>query len=315
MHDRKSKEYLTVLLKRRSAVALCCGILTLILAFYGIVAGIDKTITELKANGFVSFTYYTMVSNTLAALSAAFVLPYAVEGIRKKRFTLPKWVAVTHYLAATSIAVMMVFVLAFMSWAAPEAAFGGSNLVTHIFCPVLILISFFQMENGHLYLWRDRLVGILPFTVYMVVYLIEVILIGQSNGGWPDIYRIQEFLSPALAIPLLLLLAFGVSTAIALLSNCLTNRRRVMMYRLWQEDLDPVEVRIEAYGIGRLAGQNSEINDIWFPYDILKHLADRYHLNIGELTKPFVTGLLIELKERDREESGATDKQRVFERL
>ena len=140
-----SKEYLTVLLKRRSAVALCCVILTLMLAFFGIIEGVNRTITVLKENGFVSFIYYTMFSNTFAVLAVAFVFPFTVEGIRNKRFILPKWVAVMHYLAATSIAITIVFVFAFMSWASPENAFGGANFVTHIICPVLILITFFKL--------------------------------------------------------------------------------------------------------------------------------------------------------------------------
>ena len=297
-----SKEYLTVLLRRRSAVALCCVVLTLMLAFFGVIEGVNRTTTVLKENGFASFVYYTMFSNTFAALAVAFAFPFTVEGIRNKRFILPKWVALMHYLAATSIAITMVFVLAFMSWASPENAFGGANFVTHIICPALILITFFQMENGHVYVWKDWLIGIVPFSIYLVVYLIEVFVIGESNGGWPDIYQIQEFASPALAVPALLLLAFAVSAAIALFSNRLTNRRKAKMYRLWQEDMDPIEVRIEAYGIGQMAGRSSEKNIILIPYDILKYLADRYHLKIEDLMNPFITGLLIELKERNREE-------------
>ncbi len=109
------RESLTILLRRRSVIALCCVILTLILAFYGIIESVNRTITIFHGNGFRSFIYYTMVSNVLAALSAAFVFPFAVEGIRKKRFTIPKWVALMHFIATTSIMVTMVFVFAFIS--------------------------------------------------------------------------------------------------------------------------------------------------------------------------------------------------------
>ena len=311
MNDGKAvqiREYLTLLLKRRSVIALCCGILTLMLSFFGIIAGVSKTVAVLHENGFTSFTYYTMASNTLAALSVAFVLPYTVEGIRKKRFTLPKWVAVIHYIATTSIAVMMVFVIFFISWASPVDAFGETNIVLHVFCPLLILISFFQMENGHLYSLKDRLFGIIPFGVYVVIYTIEVVVVGEANGGWHDIYHITEYISPILAIPFLLLLAFGTGTAIALASNFLTKKRHNKMYMLWHEDLDPIEVRIEAYGFGRMVGRYSEKNNIQIPYDILMNLAQMYHLETEDLIKPFFKGLLIELKERNNEENGLTDK-------
>jgi hypothetical protein len=70
------------------------------------------------------------------------------------------------------------------------------------------------------------------------------------------------------------------------------------MYMLWHEDLDPIEVRIEAYGFGRMVGRYSEKNNIQIPYDILMNLAQMYHLETEDLIKPFFKGLLIELKER-----------------
>ena len=294
------REYITVLLRRRSVIALCCVILTLTFTFYGIIAGVDRTISKFHENGFTSFIYYTMVSNALAALSAAFVFPYAVEGIRKKRFTMPRWVAVMHYVATTTIAVTMVVVFAFISWVSPDDAFGGPNLATHVICPLLILMSFFQMESGYLFSWRDRLLGMIPLSVYMVVYFIEVIVIGESKGGWPDIYHITEFVSPALAIPAALLLAFGVSTAVALISNRLTKIRNKKMFLYWRGDPDPIEVRIEAFGIGRMAAQSAEKNNVQIPYDILSYLAQTCDLTAEDLVKPFVKGLLTELEDRDR---------------
>ena len=147
----KKNDYVTKLMKRRSIVALCAGVLTVILAFYGIIAGVNKTNIDLGKNGFLSFIYFTMISNTLAMLSAAFTIPFAVEGIRKKRFTLPKWIALMHYSATISVTIMLLCVLSFISWVSPDDAFGGANIVTHIFCPVLILISFFRLKmNTHI---------------------------------------------------------------------------------------------------------------------------------------------------------------------
>ena len=296
----QSREYLTVLLRRRSVIALCCGILTLALAFYGIIAGVGKSIARYHETGFHSFIYYTMISNVLAALSIAITFPYAVEGIRKKRFTVPKWVALLHYVAATTITVTMAVASAFISWVSPEDAFGGSNIVTHVFCPLLILLSFFQMENGHLFSWKDRLIGVVPLCLYMIVYFVEVVVIGEANGGWPDIYRIMEFVSPAAALALSPLFAFAVSTVVALISNALTKRRTAKMFRFWKEDLDPIEVRFEAYGMGCMAGRYGEKNNLDIPYDILLFLADRYHLKTEDLLKPFVKGLLVGLKDRDQ---------------
>ena len=293
------REYLTVLLRRRSVIALFCVILTLALAFYGIIAGVNKTNTVLHENGFKSFIYYTMLSNALAALSAAIVFPFAVEGIRNKRFIMPKWAALMHYTSTTTIAITMVFVFAFISWASPEDAFGGANLVTHAICPPLIILSFFQIESGHVFTWKDRLIAIIPCASYTIVYYFEVVVVGDGNGGWPDIYHVCEYMPPALAIPAVLLLAFSVSTAVAWLSNLLTKKRKKKMFLLWKKDLDPVEVKIEAYGMGIKAAQYNEDNNIHIPYDILTALAKRYDMDDEDLIQPFVKGMMTEFYDRE----------------
>ena len=48
-----------------------------------------------------------------------------------------------------------------------------------------------------------------------------------------------------------------------------------------------------------MAGRHSEKESIQIPFDILKYLAERYHLETGDMMKPFVKGLLIGLDEKD----------------
>lgn len=137
---KKGHDYLTNLFRHYSVIALCSGICTLIFSFYGIIAGVIRTVESMKANGFFAFAFFTMIANIMAALSISFIIPYAVEGIKKKRFVLPKWVAIFHYISTASIGVMLIFVLAFVSWSSPYDAFGDSNLYTHIICPIFILL-------------------------------------------------------------------------------------------------------------------------------------------------------------------------------
>ncbi len=294
-----SREQMTNLFRRRSIIALVGCSLTMAFAFYGVISGVARTIRYWAGDPFSSFIFYTMLSNVLAALSASFVLPFAVEGVRKKRFTLPGWVAVIHYLSACTVAIMMVFVFVFISWAAPEDAFGGSNLILHVFSPAMMLLSFFQMENGHIYTWRDRILGCVPLFVYLFVYFVEVAVIGEANGGWPDIYRITKFLHPLIAAPLMVVFALAVSTAVAWLANILTRRRKAKMYQYWKEGTDLIEVRIEAYGLGRMEGMNGEAAGIQIPLDILNELAKRYGLKTDDLLRSYMTGVLNGRRERE----------------
>ena len=289
---------MTNLSMRCSVIALCGSLLTLMVSFYGIIGGVIRTIEKLHLNGFVSFTYFTMLTNMLAALSAAFVLPYAIEGILTRRFILPAWLARMHYLATCSITITMVFVLFIMSWVSPADAFEGPNLFTHVFCPILILISFFQVENGYLYTARDWVCGCIPFCLYILVYVFEVFLIGEANGGWPDLYRIGAYVPPALAFPLALLYGVGVSAVIAVISNQLTKKRRERMFRYWAEDKDPIEIKIELYGLGRVAGLCAVKERIQLPFDIFDYFTEKYKLNRDELTKPYLTGFMNGLREK-----------------
>lgn len=295
---KQCSDHMTKLLQHRSVIALCAGFLTVMFSFYGIVSGINRTIVVMGKNGFVSFIFFTMISNTIAALSAAFTIPFAVEGIRKKRFTLPGWIAVMHYSATVSVAIILLFVLFVMSWISPYDAFGDFNLILHIFCPILILISFFQTESEYIYTLRDQLIGLAPFVIYMMVYFVEAILIGEENGGWQDIYRIQEFPLHWLSVTLLFFAAIGISFVLRWLSNHLTRIRTNQMFSFWKEDADPVELRIEAYGLGVMIGLKGEKNNIQIPYDILEHLAKMYQLPVNDLLKPFMNGLINGLNER-----------------
>ena len=194
--------------------------------------------------------------------------------------------------------VLLVFVLAFISWASPYDAFGDSNLVMHIFCPILILISFFQIENRYIYKLKDCFIGCVPLYIYEIVYYIEVVMIGEANGGCKDIYRIQKYMSPIIAILILMLLGFGISCLIAAISNYLTKKRENKMFQYWKEkDLDPIEAKIEAYGLGNAMSKIKDENNIIIPVDVLDYIAKKSNTNIDELIELYVKGFICCSKE------------------
>ncbi len=297
--NKKSRDYLTNFFRRRSIIALCCGICVLILSFYGMIAGVIRTITVKGRDGFSAFLYFTRLSNLLAMVSVSFLIPYAVEGIKKRRFVLPKWVAILHYLSATSIAIMMAFVFAFLSWTSPDNAFGGiQNIFLHIVCPILILISYFQIENQYQFSLKDCLIGCIPFYLYLVVYIIEVLFIGEANGGWRDLYHVQEYVSPVIIIPLLLLFGFVISCLVAWSSNYFVKKHKEKMFLCWNKDVDPTEAKIEAYGLGSMMSKIKDENNIVIPLDILGYLSEKAHLNTDDLIKSYMAGFLNEKKDK-----------------
>ena len=47
------------------------------------------------------FRYFTIDMNLFGAVGAGMIVPYAVEGIRKKRFSCPRWTAKLYYVGTS----------------------------------------------------------------------------------------------------------------------------------------------------------------------------------------------------------------------
>lgn len=62
--------------------------------------------------------------------------------------------------------------------------------------------------------------------------------------------------------------------------------------------MDPVEIRIELYGLGRYMGVHEDEHFAVLPLDIIHMLCDRYHLTEEELIRPYIRGLLDARNER-----------------
>ena len=130
----------------------------------------------------------------------------------------------------------------------------------------------------------------------MLLYLVMVVIIGEANGGWRDIYKLATYLPPAISTPLML--GFGVAVGIRAVYNRLTDYRQAEMQRLWNDDLSPVEIKIEAYGLGRYTGLHDEETNIVVPVDIFRKFYERYDVSIDEQVRAFVKGVTDGLNER-----------------
>ena len=65
--------------------------------------------------GIRTFCMFTVNSNILGALSTFLIIPYAIDGIRKKEYSLPDWVVVFMLAATTAVALTL-----FPSWSLPD---------------------------------------------------------------------------------------------------------------------------------------------------------------------------------------------------
>ena len=292
-------KYMIALNVRRSRIALLACDVTLFATLFAIYGGLSeyaKDGEELKG----LFQFFTSNANIITALAAGFILPFAVEGMRKKHFTYPKWLALFHYSGTICTTITMVVAVFLISWFDPHMAFGGNNLFLHIICPVTVLVSFFLVESDYEYSPRDSLLCLVPFFAYCMIYFFNVVILGPENGGWPDFYHFTDLVPVWVSLPGILLLGSGITAVIRRVSNWKIRLRKKRLTAKWSDDTDPVAVRIEIYGLGRYTGKHVDKNNISLPMDIIELVADRYGMKTDDLLRVFVKGVAEGLKEREK---------------
>ena len=295
-----SRTYMINLYRVRSGTALAAGILTFACCLYAVAGGLMQDPSVLTPErGNQLFKLFTVNSNFFSAIGAALMIPYAVEGIRRKRFAYPKWIQLIQYSGAICTTLTFLFaVFLILPAKGIEIAFMHMNFWLHLVCPMMTLILLFSVEADLKIELRESVYCLVPFFIYASIYLINVVLIGEANGGWRDIYRLATYLPPALSAPLMLMLGFGVALGIRAIYNRLSDHRQKEMQRLWNDDLSPVEIKIEAYGYGRYTGMHDEDTNIIVPVDIFRKFSERYDVSVDELARAFAKGVTDGLKER-----------------
>jgi len=289
-----SRRYMLNLRKSHSYLALFASIITVFFSLYGIAGGIVEY-AEKGDNIRGLFHWFTTNANSLTAFGACMIIPFAVEGVRKKHFTYPKWVAMVHYSGMVCTTLTMVFTLAIISWVDPKTAFGGSNLFLHIFCPILVFISFFLVEAGFRYTMKDAVIATIPVFVYEVIYLVEVVFVGR----WEDLYHMTEILPFYVSMVLVCLLGLGVSLGIRWLYNKMSRVRMTRTLKaVWPKDVNPVEIKIEIFGLGRYMGKHTDSKFFEMPWELFTNISSYYNLKPEELIAPYFRGFLDSVKEK-----------------
>lgn len=286
------RKYVIALSKRRSRLALIASLITVTFSLYAITGDI----VDYVVNGWPLsdlFHYFTINSNCLTVFNAFLLIPFAVEGCRKKYFSYPRWIAMLHYSGIVCTTLTMIFTVLFTSWFDPNAAFGGLHLYLHVLCPVMVLFSFFLVETGMRYSVRDALIAAIPSTLYMIIYIIEVVVVGKENGGWDDYYHVTEVLPAPVSFLLTVLFITGITLLIRwLYGKVIRYREKQIEKQLWPLDVSPVDIKIEIFGLGRYMGKHADKKYVELPLDMIRTIANRYSLNTEELLKVYLRGFL-----------------------
>lgn len=293
-HEQKQKKkYLIALEETRSIVALAAGILVFVCTLLCIFWAIDVFDAGM-------LQYFTLLSNLLSAVAAAFMIPYAVEGIRKKRFVLPRWVVTFQFAGAVCVTITMVIALGIiLPTQGARQAFKQFNFWLHVVVPLATVVLFQCVESGVSLTKRDMLLALIPYWAYMLVYMVMVLLLDR----WKDIYNARGFLPIWVSLPF----TFAVGLAVAVVLRRIHNRRAVQSWnriaRMWSDDLEPTQLLIEAFGLGRYIGTVCDPGELTVPLDIFKAMAERYDVPLEKLTKAYVKGALDAVEEKTKDAS------------
>ena len=304
------RRYMISLYKKRSVIALIMGCLVFFLSLRAIGSRLrEEYLIVITDPGYNLFHYFTINSNLLSAIGAAFMIPYAIEGIRRKRFVFPKWVSMFQYSGAICTSLTMIFTIFLIApYSGISDAFGGSYFWLHGICPILALILLFTVETDITFSLTDSLICLTPFYLYSLVYITNVVLLGEANGGWKDLYGINTLLPAAFTAPLMFMLGFGIAYLMRNIYNRLSEKRQKALIALWKDDASDVEINIEVYGLGRYNGKHMDMSHIVVPIDILKMLSEKYGLDLYKLCSIYNKGVIDGLKERNDPQEEFTDR-------
>ena len=220
---------------------------------------------------------------------------------KEKRFILPRWLVLLQYAGANCLAVTLVSVLVIILPVQGADAVTGPNFWLHIITPALTIVLFQCVETGVRFKLPELLLTLIPYWVYMAVYFFMVVVKGEENGGWPDFYMTQAFWP--LWITGLLMLAMGVviSAALFIIHNKRAKQSWRYIEKMWGESIEPAQLLIEVFGLGRYMGAKYKDGDLAIPLDIFKVISERYDIPLDRLTKAYVKGALDACEEVDSE--------------
>ena len=136
-----------------------------------------------------SFRFFTTDSNVLSMLGAMIMIPFELRILRGKAQNLPRFAVVIKYICTASVTLTFFTVMFFLGPAFGYSLFlGDTGIFTHLLSPMLAFYTFTLLETDCEISFKNVLWALVPILIYGMVYLTQVLVIGESNGGWEDFY-------------------------------------------------------------------------------------------------------------------------------
>ncbi len=228
--------------------------------------------------GIGTLRMYTTLSNILATLAAATCLPFQIDGLRKNRYKLPKWVVEVMYIGAVGTFVTLVMVLTIV---APTTSYSyalleNSNIFMHTLNPIFITLLFIVAMSNVKIKFSHTFIAIIPTFIYALLYFILAVI----TDVWRDHYHIQDIMPWPIAFIILMAVAFLIALLLRFLHNNMSKYINKYIEKYYKESPDFAFENITA-AIAKLAKDDSAFysdgDDVTIPVDIIKMLSERYN--------------------------------------
>ncbi|MBQ6563557.1 MAG: hypothetical protein K6A68_11370 [Clostridiales bacterium] len=207
--------------RKECLLSLISAVIVVLCSCIGIVMNLTTLHDEnFDHMGIQTFCMFTVNSNILVAITMGLIVPYAIDGLRKRYFHLPNWLVVLVFTGCVSVTLtflVSLFVLAPVKGFV--LIFTGSRFFLHGLGPVCAFIAFSFFITDHFVTYRNCLVSLVPVLIYAFVYFTLVVLIGEENGGWNDFYGFATRLPVWIPMLLILPITFGIACLLRFFHN------------------------------------------------------------------------------------------------
>ena len=212
-------------MNKRILSALILNILVVIATTAIVISYFFHSNNPLVLSGFDSFKFFTTDSNVLAALTSLVLIPFEIRILRGKRAKLPHAAVVFKYVGMTAVMLtfMTVIVLLAPYYGLP-LMYQETGMYMHLAGPLAALFTFLFLETDSRITIPESFLALVPSVLYGAVYLVEVIVIGEQNGGWMDFYTFNRGGLWYITMPVILVATYVIATVTRLIHNKLTKK-------------------------------------------------------------------------------------------
>ena len=287
-------------LVRKNRIQCMCALISCAIVVVCVCIGVTMNLTTLYDQNFDNmgirtFCMFTVNSNILAALSSFAIIPYAIDGLRKKEYVLPNWVVVFMLTGTTAVALTFLVSLFILS---PVKGFvlifTGSRFFLHGVCPILNILAFCVFVTSHKITVKQSFFALIPVAIYAIVYFVMVVLIPKDLGGWDDFYgfatRVPIWISATVILPL----TFGITTLVRLWHNHSFSKRRQNEAQIFLDYFDGKEAREILFEMGKARAKIQPYGDVVLPTMVIKKIVyfTDSDLSINDACRLYLDGYL-----------------------